>query len=239
MTKWQRPGWLLLDKEFYHNVVSRFSYVRFTEIQLMLQNRVDPFGNLLLTPARGHFTGTRGVIHNSQKEIVRPFKLKAWLTCLLEFKGRKRDVMTPDRYTELFFLDEATAFSAGHRPCAECRRINFNKFKTLWMEANPEYGFNRRTSIHKIDEVLHRERIDRQKRKVFYKARTSVLPNGTFVVHEDKPFLILNRALHLWTPFGYTTNEFLSDDRILTVLTPKSIVNTFCAGYDPQIAHSK
>jgi hypothetical protein len=83
----------------------------------MLQNRVDPFGNIIRTPARGAWMGNRGVIHDEHKTIRKAFKIKAWITCALQFKGRHREVMTPNRWTELFFLDEATAFAAGHRPC--------------------------------------------------------------------------------------------------------------------------
>jgi len=103
----------------------------------MLQNRVDPFGNILKTSARGLWMGNRGILHNDRKELLRPFKLKAWITCKLQFNGRKREVMTPNRYTELFFMDEATSFAAGHRPCFECRREDYKKFKTLWLKGNP------------------------------------------------------------------------------------------------------
>ena len=91
-----------------------------------LENRVDPYGNIFRSPARGTFMGNRGgALHNHQREIVRPYKDRRWIACVLEFRGRKRSVMTPNRYTELFFLDEAVAFSAGHRPCFECRRERF------------------------------------------------------------------------------------------------------------------
>src|ERR1700743_3660322 len=102
----------------------------------MLQNRVDPQGNIIKTTARGAWMGNRGQLHNEQRQIVRPFKLKAWLTCLLQFNGRKREVMSPQRYTELFFLDEATAFAAGHRPCFECRRKDYDLFKSFWLQGN-------------------------------------------------------------------------------------------------------
>src|ERR1700683_436021 len=101
-----------------------------------LQNRVDPFGNLFSTQARGTMMGNRGgVLHNSEREIVRPYKSRRWITCVLEFKERHRIVMSERRYTELFSLDEATAFAAGHRPCAECRRERFNAFKGAWGRA--------------------------------------------------------------------------------------------------------
>src|ERR1700744_4822295 len=124
----------------------------------MLQNRVDPLGQLIRTPARGAWIGNRGLLHDEHQRIVRPFKLKAWLICVLQFKGRHRTVMTPRLYTELFFLDEATAFSAGHRPCFECRREAAQLFRACWVRGNPEYNFTPTTSIYEIDSVLHRER---------------------------------------------------------------------------------
>ena len=98
-----------------------------------LQNRVDPYGTIFRTPARGTMMGNRGgAIHNGRREIVRPFLSRRWITCVLEFKNRHREVMTPGRYTELFFLDEAVSLAAGHRPCAECRRERYKAFRTAW-----------------------------------------------------------------------------------------------------------
>lgn len=102
-----------------------------------LQNRVDPFGNLIRTAVRGTMMGNRGgVLHNANREIVRGYKSKRWITCVLEFRGRHRVVMSANRYKELFFLDEAVAFAAGHRPCAECRRERYNAFKDAWQLAH-------------------------------------------------------------------------------------------------------
>ena len=134
-----------------------------------LQNRVDPFGQLIRTSARGAWMGNRGMIHNEHQQIIRPFRLKAWITCLLEFKDRHREVMTPNLYTELFFLDEATAFSAGHRPCAECRRADFNRFKAAWVKGNPLYKYHIKTPIGEIDEILHRERMNPNGSKSTYR----------------------------------------------------------------------
>jgi hypothetical protein len=202
----------------------------------MLQNRVDPRGTLIKTTARGGWMGNRGVIHDEHQQIIRPFKLKAWLICLLDFKGRHRQVMSPDRYTELFFLDEATAFSAGHRPCAECRRKAFNRFKTLWLEANPEYGYNVRTPIWKIDEILHKERINRSGIKITYLGQQKDLPDGTFILHDDDPWLYAEGRLYRWTPGGYDDGIALPGTEQFAVLTPASIVNIFRAGYKPQMA---
>lgn len=202
----------------------------------MLQNRVDPFGNIITTKARGAWMGNRGILHNNEQQIIRPFKLRAWITCKLEFKDRKRTVMSPNRYTELFFLDEATSFAAGHRPCFECRRNDYQHFKALWIKGNPEYQFDEKTSITKIDDILHQERIDRNKTKVTYEENVEELPDGSFVVFDNKPYIILEQKMYLWSPFGYDKISVLSMPDRLTILTPRSIVNTFRAGYVPQIA---
>jgi hypothetical protein len=201
----------------------------------MFQNRVDPFGSLIFTPARGHWLGNRGVIHNEDRHIVRPFKLKAWITCVLEFKGRKREIMAPHRWTELFFLDEATAFAAGHRPCFECRRPDALKFKTLWLKGNPTHALNERSPIAGIDDILHKERIDKKGAKVTFVAAPKGLPAGTFISILGNPHLILNGQAYRWSPFGYEAGIPLPMTGRVTVLTPRSIVNAFKAGYLPQI----
>ena len=202
----------------------------------MLQNRVDPFGNIIKTSARGAWMGNRGLLHDEHQNLLRPFKLKAWLICKLEFKGWHRKVMTPNRYTELFFMDEATAFAAGHRPCFECRREDYNKFKTYWLKGNPKYGFNEKTSIKKIDDILHSERINNNRSKVTYEENIKDLPDGAFVLFNNQPHLIFKGLMYLWSPFGYEKGIALAGVGKLPVLTPKSVVNTFRAGYIPQIA---
>ena len=202
----------------------------------MLQNRVDPFGHIITTKARGAWMGNRGILHNDEQQIIRSFKLKAWITCKLEFNGRKRSVMSPNRYTELFFLDEATSFAAGHRPCFECRRNNYQHFKSLWIKGNPDYHFDEKTSITKIDDILHKERIDRSKTKVTYNGNVEELPDGSFVLFDGKSYLILDQKMYLWSPFGYDKTNVLPMPVRLTILTPRSIINTFRAGYLPQIA---
>jgi len=204
-----------------------------------LQNRVDPFGQLIRTSARGSWMGNRGMIHNDHEQIIRPFRLKAWITCLLEFKERHREVMTPNLYTELFFLDEATAFSAGHRPCAECRRADFNRFKAAWVVGNPLYMYNIKTPIGELDEILHRERMNPNGSKSTYTEILGDLPEGSFISYDGKPYLISNsKRLIRWTPFGYTDFINLPFTIKVDVLTSKSIVNTFRAGYHPQIHES-
>ena len=201
----------------------------------MFQNRVDPMGNIIMTGARGSWMGNRGLIHNDRRQIVKPFKLQAWITCLLEFKGWHRNVMTPGLYTELFFLDEATAFSAGHRPCAECRRTAFNEFKTTWLKANAIHGFNSKTKIALIDQVLHAERIKAGGDKVTYQEKLGQLPDGTFIQKESLSRLWYHQQLHTWSPFGYGPPQPGNTAGVVTVLTPKSIVQMLDAGYPVQV----
>ena len=201
----------------------------------MLQNRVDPLGRFIQTSARGSWMGNRGVIHND-KQITKLFKHKAWIICALEFKGRKRTVMTPGRWTELFFLDEATAFAAGHRPCFECRKDDAQRFKSCWIKGNPKYNFSMKTSIRQIDEIIHRDRIDSEKKKVTHPCISSDIPEGTFIWMKDDPYVFAKGRLHRWTAFGYEDSMAVPNSPTLTMLTPHSIVNAFRAGYTPQIS---
>lgn len=199
-----------------------------------LQNRVDPKGNIISTTARGAWLGNRGVIHNAQKQIVRPFKVKAWIICMLEFRGRHRNVMMSDRWTELFFLDEATAFSAGHRPCFQCRYADHQRFKIAWLKGNPEYGFTEKTSVNEIDKILQTERINHGQ-KVTYQDDIKTLPDGSFIQLDNEPYLVAKGKIYHWTPFGYEDGITTANIEIVTVLTPKSIVDAFRGGYLPQI----
>ena len=191
------------------------------------QNRVDPYGTLLRTTAHGTLMGNRGgALHNKSQEIVRPYKSRRWIACLLQFKGIKRTVMSPDLlYTELFFLDEAVAFAAGHRPCAECRRERFNAFLHAW---------NRPLRASEVDAELHSARIDRDGRKVTFHEPLRSLPNGCFIDSDGSPYLVWDDALFLWTPEGYTSRQHRPNDQTVTVLTPRPTVECFRQGYQPQ-----
>jgi hypothetical protein len=197
-----------------------------------LQNRVDPFGNLIRTPARGTMMGNRGgSLHNSDREIVRSYKSRRWIACVLEFRGRHRTVMSERRYTELFFLDEAVAFAAGHRPCAECRREKFNAFKEAWRRAR---GLDSLPFADDMDMELHPARMDRRK-KVTYEAAMDSLPDGCFVQIDGHPYLVWSDALLLWTPNGYTRRHAKPAHATVTVLTPEPIVGCMRHGYEPEI----
>jgi hypothetical protein len=148
------------------------------------QNRVTPFGEIIATTERGTFMGNRGVLHDAEGHVERAWKVKRWLVCVLEFRGRKRKVMTPNRYTELFFLDEATALAAGHRPCAECRHARFIAFCHAWKLAHPGHGDLPRPTADEIDNRLHAERVTANRPKRSFTTALDGLPDGVFVTME-------------------------------------------------------
>ena len=206
------------------------------------QNRITPTGHLIATPARGTVMGNRGVLHDAQERIQRLYQGKRWIICQLSFKGRQRQVMAPGRYTELFFLDEATALAAGHRPCAECMRSRFNEFRQLWAAANPDLAGGPTPSVTIIDNVLHQERVrwPRHPEKVTYQAKLTDLPLGAFVRLEigGPSYLVLEDRLLLWSPQGYASSPPWSAEQVVAVLTPHSVVRTLRLGYVPEFHSS-
>ena len=204
-----------------------------------LRNRVTPFGELIATPARGTLMGNRGRLHDRDRRIRRRVvkSYRAWVTCLLEFKGRRRVVMAPDRYTELFFLDEATALAAGHRPCGECRRADHRRFKALWLAANRDRRLGTRAPIGTIDRELHRDRLGSDGRARTYDTRLGSLPDGVFVVMPDsvEPLLYWRGRLAPWSAAGYGASWAASKEWRVRVLTPRSTTATIAAGYVPAV----
>jgi hypothetical protein len=197
-----------------------------------LQNRVDPYGMIFASPTSGTFMGNRGgALHNQDREIVRQYASRRWITCLLEFKGRHRRVMTAGRYTELFFLNEAVSLAAGHRPCAECRRARFNAFNAAWTRSGDPLA-------DEIDREPHPTRIDRRKRKVTFQASLDSLPDGCFVQIDGSSYLVWDDALLLWSPAGYVEKRHRRDDLVVQVLTPEPIVRCIRQGYRPEIHKS-
>lgn len=146
-----------------------------------LRNRVTPFGEIVAIPERGTMMGNRGILHNAHQQIRREWAGRAWISCLLEFRGRRDPVMAPGHYTRLFFLDEPTALAAGHRPCAYCRRAAYRAFRDAWAGANPQHGLGPAPRATELDRVLHQERLGLESSKRLHVAQLAGLPDGTFV----------------------------------------------------------
>jgi hypothetical protein len=197
---------------------------------LPLQNRVTPTGDIVATRERGTFTGNRGIIHDpSTKTLLnRRWSNPAWITCVCEFRGRRRDVMATRSWTELFFLDEATSFAAGHRPCFYCRRDDANCFRAAWEEGNGVM----RVRATEIDAVLHRERLDNRKKRLHPVDGTiAALPDGAMVQAGDESYLIAQGRALRWSFAGYRVADVELVD--VQLLTPPSTLNAFRAGYRP------
>ena len=165
------------------------------------QNRVTPLGDLIADPARGLVYGNRGCLHDEAGRIRRRYNGKRWIACRLRFRGWHREpLMQPGRFTELFFLDEATAFAAGHRPCALCRREDYDRFVEIWRRIHPG-----QTGADAIDAQLHGERLDPDTRgQRHHEAPFDELPDGAFVLHAGEPRLVRGGELLRWTPSGYS-----------------------------------
>ena len=194
-----------------------------------LQNRVTPSGDIIATPHRGLFTGNRGIIHDpATKTLTRRWAGKAWLTWVCEFRGRRREVMGGRSWTELFFLDEATAFAAGHRPCFFCRRDDANRFRAAW-----ETG-NRVTDVRvaEIDAVLHGERLDGGRKRLHaLPVPLKELPDGTMLQEGNESYLITRGRVLQWSPAGYREPASAIENAML--LTPPSTLRALSAGYQP------
>jgi hypothetical protein len=199
-----------------------------------LQNRVTPLGDIIATPHRGMFTGNRGIIHDpATKTLTRRWASQAWLTCVCEFKGRRREVMGGRSWTELFFLDEATALAAGHRPCFFCRRDDANRFRAAWEEGNGV----RRVLARDIDAVLHRERLSGGKKRLHPRTMSlEELPDGAMLQEGAESFLIAQGRALKWSPAGYCKEQNVIKDA--TLLTPPSTLRALSAGYRPLLHKS-
>jgi hypothetical protein len=179
-------------------------------MQVPRQNRVTPLGELIAAPERGLVYGNRGCLHDDEGRIRRRWATRRWIACRLEFRGWHREpLMQPGKFTELFFLDEATAFAAGHRPCALCRREDYRRFVEIWAELHPG-----QSGADAIDAQLHEERLTGP--------REGVVADGVFVLEEDEPWLVVRGELRRWTSAGYADRRPLSPRP--RVITPPSLV---------------
>jgi hypothetical protein len=192
-----------------------------------LPNRVDPFGNLFAASARGTLMGNRGgKFHTDDRKLTtRRWASRQWICCVLDFKGRQRDVWGR-YYTELFFLDEVTVFAAGHRPCFECRRKDAQHFASLFA------GNGQRASAPAMDDVLHAQRLD-GKRKRTHQRKVETLPDGAMVALDGNAYAVRGKRLLRWTPRGYGGSRPRPRGN-MEVLTPPAMLKVLRRGYAPQ-----
>lgn len=196
-----------------------------------LRNRMTPRGEIIATPERGLYWGNRGVLHDRHGELRRAYGHRAWAICELDYKGRRRQLMAPGKFTELFFLDEATAFAAGHRPCGECRGAAFRRFKALWRKQTGDEV----AGAPDIDATLHEQRVDARGRQRTHSAAQANLPDGTFLRTGGISVLLWAERMWQWTPGGYRPLGVNTGGRRVTVLTPPGTVDVLRAGYVPVV----
>jgi hypothetical protein len=196
------------------------------------QNRVTPLGDLVADPARGLVYGNRGCLHDEAGRIRRHHAGKRWIACRLRFRGwRRGPLLQPGRFTELFFLDEATALAAGHRPCSLCRRADYRRLLEVWADLHPgEPGADA------VDARLHGERLDRTARgRRLHEAALDELPDGAFVLRAGEPWLALGPRLLRWTPAGYAESIARPAGAKAALITPPSLVALLETGWDPLV----
>ena len=194
-----------------------------------LPNRVTPLGALIADPARGLVYGNRGCLHDERGELRRRWATRRWIACRLEFRGwLRRPLLQPGRFTELFFLDEATAMAAGHRACALCRREDYRRLTEVWRELHPDDA-----GADGIDRTLHAERVDaRTGERRIHRADHASLPDGAVVLHDDAPYTVLGHELLRWTPGGYGARIRRLARGPAALVTPPSLVELLRRGWD-------
>lgn len=200
-------------------------------------NRVTPFGEIVAVPERGTLMGNRGILHDELGQHRRNWASKAWITCSLALRPGRTPLQmrAPGHYTPLFFLDEVTALAAGHRPCAECRRSAYNRFKSLWLQANADLIQQSNPPIAVIDAILHRERLTEGRDKRTYQAHLADLPDGAFIGLDTAAFLVWEGGLLRWSPAGYIERVTRPSHALVNILTPPSLVKTLALGYGPEL----
>jgi hypothetical protein len=196
------------------------------------RNRVTPLGELIADPARGLVYGNRGCLHDERGQIRRHHATRRWIGCRLSFRGWHREpLMQPGRFTELFFLDEATAFAAGHRPCALCRREDYVRLQAIWRELHPELE----AGADAIDAQLHAERLDGTGAQRHHDAPLDELPDGAFVLRGGEPWVVLGAGLWRWTPAGYEDRTRRPSGGPARVITPPSLVAVLRSEWHPLV----
>jgi hypothetical protein len=202
--------------------------------QLPARNRVSPLGEIIAVAGRGAWMGNRGCLHRGRgaRDVVRNHQHKTWITCALSFRDRRVPQWEQNRYTPLFFLDEAVALAAGHRPCAECRRKAYNLYRTLWAETHSgamPYAAD-------MDARLHQERTGHAE----YRTRWEVLPDGVFVATDSGPAVVVGGHVAIWDRHDNLYREKRPRPKAGTapVLTPPCTAHILRAGYPAQIDDS-
>lgn len=194
-----------------------------------LANRVTPFGHFEATPHRGLLIGNRGILHDEEGRFgAARWRHPHWIACALAYKGWRRKLLQPGAWTELFFLDEATALAAGHRPCALCRRADYERWRAAWARA---FALGEKPSAAAMDKALHAARIDGRRQR-HHRARLETLPDGAMIERSSEAWLVHGTELLKWSHAGYGQRRPRGDGEV-SVITPAPMVACLATGYAP------
>jgi len=208
--------------------------------RMPMQNRVTPESEIVALSDRGLFMGNRGILHDTKQRLQKArWRHAHWIICVLSFKGWHREVMQPGAYTELFFMDEATALAAGHRPCALCRRAAYRAFQEALRAALHKH---QRLDANALDRMLHAARIEAgTRRQRLFEAGLNDLPDGAMIKRNDKAssdgacdiWMVQGQYLLRWRPSGYDRRVRRPTGMTVEVLTPRPTVLALKQGYQP------
>lgn len=194
-----------------------------------LQNRVTPYGGIIAHAGRGTLMGNRGTLCEEAGRLKRQWQTRRWITCLIDFGGRRRTVMQPQVWTAIFFLDEATAFAAGHRPCAYCRRDDYKRFQSLWVAVHGAPA-----DANAMDAVMDADRRNGCHKRT-YQAAAAELPAGVFITIEGSAWLLGERAMMQWSMEGYGDRRPRPTRGTVDVITPRALAGIIAGGYSPRL----
>lgn len=200
------------------------------------QNRVTPYGDVIAVAARGTLMGNRGNLDHGDGALrFRDSSTRSWISCSLDYTGESSARKGTNVYTKLFFLDEATALAAGHRPCFRCRRERGEAFRAAWNRGNKA---TRVDTMAELDRALHEARVEPGFRqgsgRRAYRADPFSLPPGAMVEHGGAPHLVAADGLLPWQPDGYRERVEMPGSEVW-VITPRPTVRALDAGYDAQL----
>jgi hypothetical protein len=205
-----------------------------------MRNRVTPWGDIVAIEQRGAWLGNRGILHEGT-DVVRYHRSQLWITCRLEYRDWRLAQWQPHHFTVLYFFDEAVSLAAGHRPCALCRRADYDAFRWAWAGragAPPptRAGLAGLPAAKELDRQLHQERIVRgSHRRRLHPMGWSTVPAASFVALDGQPYLVLADSLARWTPQGYRDQRSRPRTGTAEVITPPSTVAALRGGYRPQL----
>lgn len=202
-------------------------------------NRVDPHGDLHRVPERGIFTGNRGCLVDDDGEVVRHHLGDLWITCVLFYKDWRAPLDQPRHWTPLFFLDDAVALAAGHRPCGLCRRHDYLSYREAVREALALTDPPSATDLNRMlagERLIRGRGVSRGAHRKVWTAPAGSIPDGTVVLDSrGRPRLMLGGDSLEFTFGGWVNPTRADEEGDLSVLTPPTSFAALANGFEPSL----